>query len=810
MTAALRASASMIKNALSAKSGIVETPPRATRCAGCGVSGRNAHILLKNNMGICMACTQEAMGDTLPKDSRTWTVETVAAKLSGTRDQRLQALVACRKHGASRNRWSGDLLMADLYTDRSLFLARLVCLTWAGQEFEDILLRSILRDQVANLFNIPDLADALLSLSPASAPSRILGALEALPLHPGSLSDKIRWLNQWQNSKDQTVRPAVLDALKQLGYEDFVDPDLEEDIDEITESLLIDYLADELKQLATYVKSVSGVPVTAGGKEAIARRLAVHFAQPGAAARFYSQIPEQHRQLVNALIWQRYPVRPDDLLRETGIAVVVEEKQGRYYSRVELKSEYGGLLELSSYYDARRVRLYPWFKQLLRGQVPLPPGADLSGAAAPPENSRMVPFDSRFLNVTPAIETVFFQNALPTKMSGLPTVAALRQLAELGGYAEFFPDIRELEHERGNLIFRLLLQLQKPDVPRTDPEQTLRAWLDTIFGADPEPDDNRRNGSAGRTRWNMAACLGHLKGAGKYDYSQVDQYNAAILRELIKALPADNWVGIGDVFGHMLCHDRTIAVPDGYLDAYTAVPNGGGGRQRFCVHEAPEMLYERPLVQSMFMLMAAIGILEVAVRKPLSPFSELLGKEYMIPGDGLVAVRATPLAQWYFHNAKLDSFQSTAEGTISLDERRLLIRLSGEDPVLKTILSRVADPVARSTYRVSPATFLRSCRTPDDILEKVNSLETILPDDLPPVWKRFFADIQTRIDPIKPASYRVFKLGDSPELSNLFLTDPKLAACALKAEGGHILVSSAKRKQLQARLAELGYFVGKL
>ena len=142
---------------------------------------------------------------------------------------------------------------------------------------------------------------------------------------------------------------------------------------------------------------------------------------------------------------------------------------------------------------------------------------------------------------------------------------------------------------------------------------------------------------------------------------------------------------------------------------------------------------------------------------------------------------------------------------------RLLIRFLESQNSYEKVLDDFADPIGGHRYRVTAASFLRTCQKPEDVKERVDFFHRYVCRNPSPVWEEFFDRLLSQScawEPITPQEYKIFRLpATDKSLLRLFATDPLLRKYVLKAEGYIILVSAAHLAEVKRRLQEFGYLL---
>ena len=210
-----------------------------------------------------------------------------------------------------------------------------------------------------------------------------------------------------------------------------------------------------------------------------------------------------------------------------------------------------------------------------------------------------------------------------------------------------------------------------------------------------------------------------------------------------------------------------------------------------------------PYVKGFLFLLAAWGMAEIAYESfdPDSP-------SYY---DALRYFRLTSLGRYVQGMTATYEMPDTPITEFEVATNRLLIRFLEPQNAYELVLDDFADPIGGHRYRVTAASFLRSCQKPEDVKERVDFFHRYVCRNPSPVWEEFFNRLLSQScawEPVTAREYKIFRLPSTDQaLLRLFATDPLLRKYVLKAEGYIVLVSAAHLEDVQQRLREFGYLV---
>ena len=214
-------------------------------------------------------------------------------------------------------------------------------------------------------------------------------------------------------------------------------------------------------------------------------------------------------------------------------------------------------------------------------------------------------------------------------------------------------------------------------------------------------------------------------------------------------------------------------------------------------------MFLRPMIYGCYMILAALGIAEVAYRDE-APDPDA-------PYEHFTYIRLTNLGRYVFGLDKIyrasiaDVIQSASA---FLDPDNLIIR-TNSDAAAATIRKLMGTKVSATRFVVTEAGLLKGVLTEADLKKKINTLRSIVKKNFPPIWQSFFDKVMAHIGAIKVVSGSVFVLyevnANCEDLRRIIATDTDIRRMVRLVEGGGFIVSKVDESRLRALLAERGY-----
>ena len=212
-----------------------------------------------------------------------------------------------------------------------------------------------------------------------------------------------------------------------------------------------------------------------------------------------------------------------------------------------------------------------------------------------------------------------------------------------------------------------------------------------------------------------------------------------------------------------------------------------------------------PFVNGIIFMMASLGFVEFAWRRP--------GDEETTPAFVPEYFRLTELGR--FALGLTASYEGSAnkasEKLFHLDEQRLIIRSLVKNNPYESLLKDTAVSIGNSRYMMDNTSFLRTCFSKEDVVNKINMFRRFISKDIPEHWNEFFESLLRQCNPLASVDshkYLLFQLDSgNTALAELLSTDPELKAIVIRAEGYRILVEAANRSLFSALMKKHGYLL---
>jgi hypothetical protein len=439
----------------------------------------------------------------------------------------------------------------------------------------------------------------------------------------------------------------------------------------------------------------------------------------------------------------------------------------------------------------------------LKGLIELPSAYVLTPITAPRESAFIFEGQEQALAELTLILAYAQQGNLKFTASGRAQAGSINKMKKYGQSREFFPDSdKELASIRHQLVAEALFYLTIDNSISNDISATLKNVL-----------LNLKDGSYS-ILYNL---LLHLKGTGYSKHNYENTYVNEYLYTILSELPDGEWLDIDNLCNHIFASYPSLQLVTDYtansylyLDAEEVYGNSVYKEREYIDLFLFRDAITIPMLKSVFFLMAAFGMADIAYDLPQNSAAAELGRNYFSMFDGLKAVRINALGAYILgKKAYFDFTPPRQENALRLEEDQLIIHFTGANPALSLALDKIAVPLSDSRYKTDYATFLKGCQNNRDIQAKIDLFHTYISDKPPRIWNDFFKELLSKYNPlIIKTEYSLLQIpAANKELISLIARDEVLKKLCIKAEEYHLLVKNSDMNAFRKRLEKFGYLL---
>jgi hypothetical protein len=423
----------------------------------------------------------------------------------------------------------------------------------------------------------------------------------------------------------------------------------------------------------------------------------------------------------------------------------------------------------------------------------------------PPDSFMVMANEPRALEDAGRYQLFAAGDHLEMLKNGRVSKSTVRKLAEFVSLPEFFPNEEGTRERVEARLMADLLADQRPRLQAADPKATLGALASGVL-------------TIGHGRF-FDALMAHLRGR-----NHVPAIIATPdLTTLLAPLKPGVWTTVNSLHNYSVAcgHLRNpysehtlqrieVTVAEPYYQQHYRV-DYTHARESLSV-DFIDHAVTMPLLQGQLAVLSLLGVVDVAYERPWNlRVLEEQGVGYLTPFDGVAFVRLTGLGNHllgFDPDYRIPEPAAPREAEVVLDDTYLVFTLSEPDRLKEATADALAERLGPLRYRVTYRSFLRGCRTRQDVDLQVDRFRRQIASDVPEVWQRFFREVRHKVAALEPVDdVLVFRLDGGPDLVRLMARDEILSRWILKAEGHHVIVEKKNLRHVRRRLEEFGYLV---
>ncbi|MVM38016.1 hypothetical protein GO730_11150 [Spirosoma sp. HMF3257] len=539
--------------------------------------------------------------------------------------------------------------------------------------------------------------------------------------------------------------------------------------------------------------------ISTANKARLVWSVAFIFSDPDVFRLFLAGLPPEIQRAVEQLTWLPR-VSAEVLGQSIGRKMTVMKGGNAYYNgTISLDSHFNLLPHKGDGWSG--IIMLEWppaIRTFLQQVYPQPENYHLKAVAEP--RAGLLRWEDGETIIFEEIQKMLayrMQDGIAINNSGKVATNGLKKMRKLLGIREFFPDNSTFPLVRTACLAQMLVSYEpKKNQLTLDSLDALRQFYKRF-----------------EKHFVSLFLLNDLKNHGHIGFYNYKNEGEKALIDWMNRLPVGEWVSAENVLAYGQIHDLQVEPcrPGEYTTLiYEAEsPWRVGQINRNNVSTSNAYLFvERPTLLGGFFLFAALGWLDIAYEAPTGKF----GSDYYSAYDGLRYLRLNNLGATIFGRSSGAYVPKVNSATQELrfDEQSLLIFCDPEHVVAETILANYAERVSPTRFRVTPATFLKDCKTKQQLLSKISLFCTSVAPNLPPNWLAFFDELTGKADPLiavtDMVTYRISPTNQP--LIRALAQDEVLKTMVVKAEGFRILIANDQLPRFRSRLRELGYLVG--
>lgn len=530
---------------------------------------------------------------------------------------------------------------------------------------------------------------------------------------------------------------------------------------------------------------------------------------------FLEELPEWLRISFEEMLWDDKFLTLNEFRKRGKLEIPKTKKYDYYYDpklphQAQLfqiwvyRGDYSSDREFFLYLDSLQ-------KELFRSCFPVPENGKL--VFNDENNSEyFVSTNSEILTQLQILVVYLGQVGLKRAKNGIKILkASIKEIKTVCNVPELYPEVKNLENLRLIMLLELVDKFIKKKKVNT--QLSIDKLIKEIFSFYFDPKAS--------SLFNFSQFLNYLKvsyiGNSPADQDRFYQERMAF-QELLGQLVVDKWVGIENIYRYFNSKG-TMPQPvklSMYMDdVYFSISinrSYAAGVKRVNINDVNkgEALF-RPYLKLVMFVLNTLGVVDIAYTEPKNNIFQDKKNPWLSVYDGIKEVSLTTLGAWIL--GKVDTYEGfTKKDSVEvvLDDKRLIVTVIGNDPVVDLTLTRMSRPLGAGCFIVSPDIFLHDCESAKDIRDKINIFKTNICKNPPQIWEEFFNSLLQKANPLeyKQEEMLLFKLDPAnKDLISLLFSDPHLKYNIMKVEDYHILIKEGSYKAVKTRLAEHGYLL---
>ena len=441
--------------------------------------------------------------------------------------------------------------------------------------------------------------------------------------------------------------------------------------------------------------------------------------------RFRKSLPETLTMLLDYFVWNK-PLRDDAVKTELNCDVIsnsnkYREELNKQAFLLYFSEEYSGRYWVSdrSYYywiglsSAIKVHLQQFYDK--------PDDYFVNPVDTIEATGFIYKGQETIFDELPRLQLYISKGSLSTTQSGIVQANSIKKMKRVAKVREFFDERdKVLSHLRTGLLAGMLKQLN--NLETSQPLAVLKALI-TAFEI------------GGLDTWQV--CLPHLKGVARLDNYRIENHDPFNYK-LISQLAPGEWFSMENFLKSCAYRDLVfIGIASyGMHHLYINKYHDHYSDKEYVNFNNFRRFVTFPYIKSTIFMLAAFGLLDIAYNRP--DVTEQ-GETYISGFDELKYFRINELGAYIF--GKNDSYEipeTKEQARYIISEQALVITLDKEDHTKSYILDNFCTQLSPTRFKTCYSTFLKDCRTLNDIQAKINLFHDCVSAKPPKLWNDFF------------------------------------------------------------------------
>ena len=513
------------------------------------------------------------------------------------------------------------------------------------------------------------------------------------------------------------------------------------------------------------------------------------------------QLPEKIQKLWNALVWSKEfsPSQVQDVTGEYPLRNLGKSKSYSSKDDIEVLVEYKPFASEDTHYYQNSTFTFSlplMVRAMQKPYIDAPKESQFYPINLLPQN--LTVFENEILAIQDISRVLAYhsQGNIKTTTSGKPNISTVNKMRKALSLKEFYEGEKELETLRAHCLGNLILYVPMKQVSVGTAQIEI---LKTIV--------SKLEKNQIRT---LSMTLPKLKGVHKLE-EYTDTLKTEALCSVFKQLELTQWYTTKNLEQVLFYQDANYLPSSKRIVGeyvYFTENDERYSSNTYLNGDNYQKMYVEGYLKGSIFLFASLGIFDLAFTKP---DTEEFGKTFFSDWEGLYAFRITPLGAYLLGKTKEYEAPINEDSTeLFFDENELIILGKSDDKLTDTLLLNYVQKAGASRYIVTSQSFLKDCKTPKQIKDKIALFkQTVGKSKLPNNWETFFDLLQERSNNVvKTDDFQVFQLNATDkELIRLIAQEKSFQNIVFKAEGYKILVANDKVTSFRSKLKDWGYLL---
>ena len=525
------------------------------------------------------------------------------------------------------------------------------------------------------------------------------------------------------------------------------------------------------------------------------------FADPTLSSTFISSLSERQQAIWKAMVWSKELMssQVEDIIGESPLLNLGKLNNYSQKETVEVLTHYSPFATEHSEYSRTSTftfSLPATIRYLQKPFVEAPKDSKFHAITELPQGISIFESETLALQDISRILAYHSQGNIKVSTSGKPNASSVNKMRKSLSISEFYSDDKEIENLRSLCLANWILYVNLKKVSVGTPQIEILNGLFDLFAK------NKAD--------TLPMLLPHLKGVHKLE-EYYDTNKTKLLYDIFNTLESKEWYTAKNL-ENVLIYQEYDYIPgnkhgvSSYV--YYTLKDERYSENVYVSGSNYEKMFVDAYMKGTIFLLASLGIFDLAYTKP---DTEEFGETFYSEWEGLYAFRITPLGAYLLGKTKEYEAPVNEDSTeLFFDENELIILGKSDDKLTDTLLQNYVQKAGASRYIVTSQSFLKDCKTPKQIKDKIALFkQTVGKSKLPDNWEAFFDLLQERSNNVvKTEDFQVFQLNASDkELIRLIAQEKSFQNIVFKAEGYKILVANDKVTSFRSKLKDWGYLL---